>query len=231
MTKKTFKWPPGKEAEFKDWEDNFITTMEIPANLAIIGVPTGAMSILTGLQTTYETKYTAAPPHGKGSKSGNTARKVAKKAFISGAGGIRKTVAQYIRNNNAVSDELKIELGLMPASGKLTPNVERSAATYPAVQVKSNSPGTVTFTFHAPGSPKGSGKEAGMQSCTVVYILGTTAPATPDACTKSLAMQRSPHTEPIGIASSRLSIYGFPFWVDSRGKHRNYEPMFTCIIT
>jgi len=66
------------------------------------------MTTLTGLQTTYEAKYAAAPPHGKGSKSANTARKVAKKAYESGPGGIRKTVAQYIRGNGAVSDELKI---------------------------------------------------------------------------------------------------------------------------
>jgi len=31
--------PPTKEAEFKDWEDNFITTVEIPANLAILVFP------------------------------------------------------------------------------------------------------------------------------------------------------------------------------------------------
>lgn len=231
MTVKPFKWPPTKEAEFHDWEINFITVLEIPVNLAAAGVPTGKMTILTGLQTTYHNKYVLAPPHSRAGKPANTARKTAKKAYLGGAGGLRKTISQYITKNDAVSDELKVALRLKPADIILTANTQRSGVQIPAMQVKSNSPGTVTFIFHAEGSPQGSGKEAGMQSCEVVYIFGTVAPASPDDCTKTLAMQKSPHTEDVGIKNSRLSIYGWPYWKDTRGKKRNYGAMFTCIIT
>ncbi|HEX7415462.1 MAG TPA: hypothetical protein VF411_15585 [Bacteroidia bacterium] len=231
MTVKPFKWPPSKEAEFHDWEINFITVLEIPVNLAAAGVPTGKMTILTGLQSTYHAKYALAPPHSRAGKPANTARKTAKKAYLSGAGGIRKIIAQYIKGNDAVSDELKMQLRLMPADTILTANTQRSGVTIPNMQVKSNSVGTVTFIFHADGSPIGSGKEVGMQRCEAVYCIGTVAPATPDDCNKTLAMQKSPHTEDFGVAKSRQSIYGWPYWVDTRGKKRNYGPMFTCIIT
>src|ERR1035437_5495297 len=139
MNAKKFRWPPTKEAEFHDWEINFITVLEIPANLAAAGVPTGKMTILTGLQTTYHNKYALAPPHGRAGKPANTARKTAKKAYLSGAGGIRKIIAQYIKGNDAVSDELKAQLRLMPADHVLTANTQRSGVTIPNMQVKSNS--------------------------------------------------------------------------------------------
>ncbi|MHB8259020.1 MAG: hypothetical protein ACYDCN_04440 [Bacteroidia bacterium] len=229
-TRKSY-WPPTKEAEFYDWEENFITVLEIPANLAVCGVPPAKMTILTGLQGTYHTKYALAPPHSHAGKPANTARNTAKRAYLSGAGGLRKIIAGYITKNDAVSDELKVQLRLKPADHVLTANTQRSEAKYPVVQAKSNSVGTVTFTFHEVGTPVGSGKEAGMQRCEVVYFIGTTAPATPDDCNKTLGMQKSPHTEDFGIKYSRQSIYGWPYWVDTRGKKRNYGPMFTCIIT
>ncbi|HEX7414065.1 MAG TPA: hypothetical protein VF411_08460 [Bacteroidia bacterium] len=229
-TRKAY-WPPSKEAEFYDWEENLITVIEIPANLTAIGIPAGKMTILTGLQSTYHAKYALAPPHGRAGKPANTARKTAKKAYLSGVGGIRKIIAQYIKGNDAVSDELKAQLRLMPADHVLTANTQRSEAKYPVVQAKSNSVGTVTFIFQEVGAPVGSGKEAGMQRCEAVYFIGTVAPGTPDDCNKTLAMQKSPHTEDFGVKYSRQSIYGWSYWVDTRGKKRNYGPMFTCIIT
>ncbi|HEX7412768.1 MAG TPA: hypothetical protein VF411_01895, partial [Bacteroidia bacterium] len=180
MAKKRTDWVPRPQAQFHLWQGNLITVLFDPANAPIFNIPAGKETALLALKSTYETKYQAAPPFGDATKSGRRGRDDARKAYISGAGGLRKIIAQYVRHNEEVSDTLKLELGIKVASHTHTANTQRAETSYPDVQVKSNSPGTVTFIFHQMGSPKGSGKEEGMHHCLVEYMIGTTEPNSPD---------------------------------------------------
>src|SRR5271163_858001 len=111
MKPKKKDWVPAPMVQFDLWQANFMTILQIAANLVLIGIPTGAnsqLAALLALQATYATAYAAAPPHGNATKSARKTRNDARKAYISGVGGIRKTVAEYIRNNSAVTNALKI---------------------------------------------------------------------------------------------------------------------------
>jgi hypothetical protein len=223
--KKIVDYIPNPELTFFLWEGNFITVAG--ANLAILGIPAAKWNILTALQTTYQNAYVLAPPHGDHKKSDVKARNDARKAFESGPGGIRKTVAQYIAKNDAVTAKLKVQLGLHVADTTLT--MARTAGDCPDVQVKSNTPGTMTFIFKEAGNPKGRGKEAGMHHSLIQFSMGEPAPATADDCIKHIEPQRSPHTETVGNSGKRL--YGFACWVDTRGKKGPWGTIFSAIIT
>jgi hypothetical protein len=231
MAKKKVDWVPHPMIQFNLWQGNLISVLTDPANALIFNIPTAKQTTLLALQNEYETKYNVAPPHGDATKSARQARNDAQKDYISGVGGLRKTVAQYVRNNDLVSDGLKIELGVKVASLSHTPASLRAEVDYPSVQVKSNSPGTVTFTFHSKDSPSTRGKEAGMHHCLIEYIIGNTAPSSPDDCIKHIEPQKSPDTLNVGMAYSGQRIYGYACWVDTRGVKHYWSPVFSCIIT
>lgn len=105
--------------------------------------------------------------------------------------------------------------------------VERTAPEYPDIKVKSNSPGTVTFTYP-------SGIPAGMHHLLVQYIVQAptvAAPASPDACNKHIEIQKSPYTKDLTMLNSGQKLWGFAAWVDTRGVIHNWCPVFSCIIT
>lgn len=237
MAKKKTIWPPKPMVQFDLWQHNFITVLQIPVNLALIGIPTGTgspMAALLALQATYNTAYAAAPPHGNATKSARTTRNDARKAYISGVGGIRKTVAEYIRNNTKVSNALKIELGIIVAALTNSPSTLRAEVDYPNVQVKSNSPGTVTFTIHDKDSPKSTGKPADIHHCLIDYIiqpLATALPTNPDVTNKHFEPQKVITTLNVGMANSGLRLCGFGCWVDGKGVLHYFGPVFNCIIT
>ena len=234
MKTKRKDWVPRPMVQFDLWQANFMTVLQIAANLVLIGMPTAALNALLALQTSYATAYAAAPPHGNATKSARKTRNDARKAYISGAGGIRKTVAEYIRNNSAVSNALKIELGILVAALTSTPATLRAAVDYPNVQLKSNSPGTVTFTIHDKDSPKSNGKPSDIHHCLIDYIiqpLAAALPTSPDGCNKHFEPQKSPVTLNVGMASSGMRLCGFACWVDTKGVLHYFGPVFSCIIT
>lgn len=234
MKTKRKDWVPAPMVQFDLWQANFMTVLQVAANLVLIGMPTAALNALLALQTAYASAYSAAPPHGNTTKSARKARNDARKAYISGPGGIRKTVAEYIRHNSKVTNELKIELGTVVADLVPTPASLRAAVDYPSVQVKSNSPGTVTFTIHDKDSPKSTGKPANIHHALIDYIiqpLATPLPTSPDMCTKHFEPQKSPVTLNVGMANSGLRFCGFACWVDTKGVLHYFSPVFSCIIT
>src|ERR1039457_4302423 len=126
MAKKRTDWVPRPQAQFHLWQGNLIAVLFDPVNASIFNIPTGKKTALLALQSTYETKYQAAPPFGDATKSGRRARYDAAKAYISGAGGLRKIVAQYVSYNEEVSDELKMELGIKVADTTHSANTQRA---------------------------------------------------------------------------------------------------------
>ena len=235
--KKYTDWVPHPMVQFDLWQANFMTVLQIVANLTLIGIPTGAnsqLAALLALQATYASAYAAAPPHGNATKSARKTRNDARKAYISGVGGIRKTVAEYIRNNSAITNALKIELGVIVATLAHTPSTLRAEVDYPNVQVKSNSPGTVTFTIHDKDSPKSTGKPADIHHALIDYIIQAAnlpLPASPDACNKHFEPQKMITTLNVGMASSGMRLCGFACWVDTKGVLHYFGPVFSCIIT
>ena len=111
--------------------------------------------------------------------------------------------------------------------------VEREMADYPSVAAKSNSPGTVTFTFGEMGS-KSHGIPAGMHHCLIQYITTAangTAPTGEDACTKHVEAQKSPYTKDLTRELSGQKLWGFAAWSIPRGVIHAWSPVFSCIIT
>ncbi|MFH1004025.1 MAG: hypothetical protein V1781_00770 [Bacteroidota bacterium] len=223
--KKQIDYIPNAEVQFYLWQGVFMSVAG--ANLALLGIPSAKWTFLQGLQTTYQNAYVLAPPHGDHKKSDVTARNVARKNYESGIGGIRKIVAQYIAKNDAVSDKLKVQLGLHVEDTILTE--ARVAEDVPDIQLKSNSPGMMTFIFREAGNPKGRGKEAGMHHCLIQFSIGEPPPATADNCTKHIEAQRSPHTE--YVSNSQKRLYGFACWVDTRGHKGPWSDVFSAVIT
>jgi hypothetical protein len=234
MKAKKTPWVPKPMVQFDLWQANFMTVLQIAANMALIGMPTAALNALLALQATYATAYAAAPPHGNATKSGRKTRNDARIAYISGAGGIRKTVAEYIRNNSAVSNALKIQLGLVAPALTNSPTTLRAEVDYPNVQVKSNSPGTVTFTIHDKDSPKSTGKPDNIHHALVEYIIQAAnlpLPTSPDGCNKHFEPQKMITTLNVGMANSGMRLCGFACWVDTKGVLHYFGPVFSCIIT
>ena len=238
--KKRADWIPPQVLRFWLWQANFMSEIQNPAIAPLTGIPTGAgskMANLLTLQSNYVSAYNAAPPFTHAGKALNTARNKASKLYKAA---IRQVTAQYIRYNDALSDLQKEQIGLPitvnTGTGKhtITPDiVEREMANYPAISAKSNSPGTVTFTFGEMDS-KSHGIPAGMHHCLIQYITTAAngaAPAGEDACTKHIEAQKSPYTQDVTRELSGQKLWGFAAWVDTRGVIHTWSPVFSCIIT
>ena len=238
--KKKADWIPDQLLRFWLWQANFMTEIQSAAIAALTGIPTGVgskMANLLTLQSNYVTAYNAAPPHEHPGKTLITARNKASKLYKSA---IRSVTAQYIRHNDALSDLQKEQIGLPitvnTGSGThslQTSIVQREKANYPAVSAKSNSPGTVTFTFGEMDS-KSHGIPAGMHHCLIQFITtaaNAAAPTGEDACTKHIEAQKSPYTQDVSRELSGQKLWGFAAWVDTRGVIHTWSPVFSCIIT
>ncbi|MHB8260949.1 MAG: hypothetical protein ACYDCN_06980 [Bacteroidia bacterium] len=111
--------------------------------------------------------------------------------------------------------------------------IERVMADYPSIAAKSNSVGTVTFTFGELGS-KSHGIPAGMHHILIQFIttaVNVAAPTGEDACNKHIEAQKSPFTKDLSRELSGQKLWGFAAWVDTRGVIHSWSPVFSCIIT
>jgi len=234
MSKKYKDWVPEPESQFNLWQGNFITQLQDPAINTIANIPPAKMTVLLDLQADYEAAFAVCPPHTFGGKSLNTARRDAKKAYISGEGGIRKIAAQYLRHNEELSVLQRVEIGLTLIKNTRTLVTPGSEPDVPLISAKSNSVGTVTFTFSEGGNTKSRAIPADMHHCMVQYII-TAANAEPpsgeDACNKHVEMQKSPYTIDVKRQNAGNRLWGFAAWVDTRGVIRNWSAVFSCIIT
>lgn len=232
--KKKADWLPIQLLRFWLWQSTFMTEIQDSVIGPLTGIPTGTGSKLANLlllQSAYVTAYNNAPPHSGADKLLIKARNDASKAYKKG---IRAITAQYLRHNDALSDLQKGQIGIIPpvmggTGTHSTPTeiTERMAPEFPDIKVKSNSPGTVTFTYL-------NGIPAGMHHLLVQYIIQpptVAAPASPDACTKHIEIQKSPYTKDLTMLNSGNKLWGFAAWVDTRGVIHNWCPVFSCIIT
>jgi hypothetical protein len=238
--KKPTDWIPTQLLRFFLWQATFMTEIQDSVIGPLTGIPTGTgskLAALLSLQSAYVAAYTLAPPHMRPGTALIKARNKAAKLFKSG---IRQITAQYIRNNDALTDYQKELIGLPitahTGTGTHTTTtsiVEREAPDYPAIVAKSNSPGTVTFSFGELGSTS-HGVEAGMHHILIQYIItaaNAAAPTGEDVCTKHLEPQKSPFTKDLTRESSGQKLWGFAAWVDTRGVIHTWSPVFFCIIT
>jgi hypothetical protein len=239
--KKKSDWVPRQLLRFNLWQETFMMGIQDPIIEPLTGIPTGTgskMASLLALQAAYVAAYNAAPPYTYPGRSLIAGRNTAEKLFKSS---IRSITAQYIRNNDALSNYQKQVIGLpitaTTGTGKHTTTtaiVERIAPEYPSIDAKSNSVGTVTFTFHELGNTKSRGIPAGMHHCLIQYIItaaNATAPTGEDVCNKHLEAQKSPFTKDVSRELSGQKLWGFAAWVDTRGVIHSWSPMFSCIIT
>ncbi len=220
---------------------NLLTEIQDSVIGPLIGIPTGTgskMAALLSLQSVYVAAYNNAPPHTHPGKALITARNKATKLFKSS---IRSITAQYIRHNDALTDLQKEQIGLLitvttgtGAHTTQTSIVERTAPEYPSIEAKSNSVGTVTFTFKELGNPQSRGIPAGMHHILIQYIITAANAATPtgeDVCNKHLEAQKSPFTKDVSRETSGQKLWGFAAWVDTRGVIHTWSPVFSYIIT
>ncbi len=238
--KKRPDWIPAQLLRFFLWQATFMTEIQDSVIGPLTGIPTGTgskLAALLSLQSAYVAAYGLAPPHTHPGKALITARNKASKLFKSS---IRQITAQYIRHNDALTDLQKEQIGL-PITINTGTNVhtistsivEREMPDYPAISVKSNSPGTVTFTFGELGT-KSQGVEAGMHHILIQYIItaaNAAAPTGEDVCNKHLEAQKSPFTKDVARETAGQKLWGFAAWVDTRGVIHTWSPVFSCIIT
>ncbi len=239
--KKPTDWIPIQLLRFWLWQATFMTEIQDSVIGPLTGIPTGTgskLAALLSLQSAYVAAYNLAPPHTHPGKALITARNKAAKLFKSS---IRSITAQYIRHNDALTDYQKEQIGL-PITVNTGTNVHTTSTTivqrevpdYPAIVAKSNSVGTVTFTFGELGNAKSRGIPAGMHHCLIQYIVtaaNAAAPTGEDVCTKHVEAQKSPFTVDLTRELSGQKLWGFAAWVDTRGVIHTWSPVFSCIIT
>src|ERR1017187_1514963 len=175
--KKKVSWIPKQLLRFWLWQATFMTEIQDAVIRPLRGIPTGTgskMAALLSLQSAYVAAYNLAPPHMRADTKLITARNKAEKLFKSG---IRQITSQYIRSNDSLTDLQKQQIGLpitantgTGAHSIQTSIVERTAPDYPAISAKSNSPGTVTFSFGELGSTS-HGVAAGFHHILIQYII------------------------------------------------------------
>jgi hypothetical protein len=160
---------PRNEEDFNDWQENWIPKMV--AKATAWGIPDLVKDENTEAQDDWAPKYAAGKDEADPTSSQRKAKNDSRKAYIKI---IRKTVKQYIANNDVVTNTDKVSLRIT------VPDTIRTRVSVPDHAPK----GTVKKIDHLfqelrivdPETPTSKAKPEGVARINVYRYIGTTAP-------------------------------------------------------
>lgn len=176
---------PAADAAFSTWLSNFATL--IAANPTNYGLEAGDATAITGRNTAFQAAYTAAT-----NPSTRTAPTVAAKDVARAqAEATCRPYAITIRNNGAVSDALKVGVGVTVP--KLTPTPVPAPTSAPTLTLVALTPGVLTFGYADTSAPVGKSKPAGVITMVVWRLADKASPGDPDVWEWAAEVTKSPN--------------------------------------
>ena len=175
---------PQADSSFNSWFQNFKTL--INAAPTDYGLVAGDATAINGQWTSWNAAYQVTLVPATRTSPAIAAKDVAR----ANAESIIRPYAMQIRNNSAVSDSLKVGLGLtiVPTSGTPVP----PPTTFPNASLRLATPLVSTLTYQDSDATSGKAKPYGCVGVELVATVGTSPAVDPDVALPKAIVTKSP---------------------------------------
>jgi hypothetical protein len=217
---------PRKNLEFFNWQDNFMT--KVAANLLPWAISNPDFVIVQALQTPYVPAFNKIKNKQSATQNDHVAHDSLKADYEAG---IRVFVKQWITGNTKITDSQANELGVPKRDTILTPRPKIN--TSPFTKGTSEDGANILYVCRVDADSTRSSRHADADGVELVYIVGTTPPANPAGCNKSVISTKSRFYVQHDIADTGKKVFGYLRWknVSDSSKSGPWSTLLTTTIT
>lgn len=207
---------PSKESELDPFAINFATL--ITANPTNYGLVAGDATAIDDAVDDWHLAYQTATNPGTRTKATIQTKNEMKAIMLS----VIRGYAAQIRANRAVSDALKIGLGLhIPDT---TPTPIPAPASYPVLTIDSFNMGTLQLTAADQFQPDRKAKPAGTAGLLLFSTVGTEPAAAPTDVDFNAFLTRTRYSNTFNSADSGKYVTYFGRWTNGKGELGPWSP-------
>lgn len=213
---------PRSDAEFNIWQGNLLVLVD--TNTAVWGILAADVTALKTKQTAWITAFTKASNKQNRSAADVRAKDDAREPYEKG---LRSFIAQWLANNNKVTDSDRERMDITVKSGTRTP-----------VAIPVSMPvATVDFSvrqqhslFFVDSATNGKAKPDGVQGCEVWMKNGGEAPKT-DADFSYVGIDtKSPYVISFSVSDIGKTVYYRMRWINKRGQTGPWSSTISAIV-
>jgi len=214
---------PKSDADMNVWQGNMVEIVE--TNLIAWGILTEDFTVLKAKQSTWTTDYAKAS-----NKQNRTAADVLAKdeAYNNYVGVIRPFVAQWLANNNKVTDSDRTRMGLTVKSGTRTAVAKPTTCPVGTVDFSVRRQHTINFSDEA--SPRSKAKPEGVHGCEIYMKLDGDAPKEVSEMTYVATDTATPYVLTFDGAKTGKTIYYWLRWVNTRGECGPWSSTMSAMV-
>lgn len=201
---------PNKDSEYALWAENFASSIQ--ANPLLYGLSSGDATTISQVNSTFQSAYSVATDPATRTSPAVQAKTNARNAATE----VFRMYAQRIRNDVAVSDEAKLDLGinLKPVGGG-TPVPE--PVTNPELDLVYQTPGVIQLTYQDSSGGPSKRKPSGVVACELWIAIGDEHAVSSDQTKYAGAFTKSPMALEMKPEDSGKKITIYARWATASG--------------
>ena len=217
---------PGPDDQFYQWQDDLLDTIQ--PSVAAWGILPADFTDLQAKQTVYDPLYQAITNEGTRTRADVTAHRNGRKTYEKA---IRKFVAKWLAKNDLVTADDREELQItIPDEIKTArPKIE----TTPNIKMKSQEGARITVECRVEADSSRASMHPDCDELEAYFIIGTTAPASPNACNRIHTSSKAKLIIELDIADAGKRIYIYFRWKNKTDKNKNgpWTQLFSAVIS
>ena len=202
---------PGSDLEFDKWQDGLVKTCDLKA--IPFGIPEDGLTKVKTLQTNWVIAFSKASNKQNRTAADVTAKDVARYDYEKA---IRPFVAQWLSNNDKVSDSDRTMMGLTVKTGTRKPTP--APTTCPVGSIDFSVRHQHTIRYYDEASAHSNAKPAGVHGCEIYMKVGGDAPKDASELDYQVTCTASPYTVKFDGAKTGITVYYWLRWVNTRGE-------------
>ena len=202
---------PGSDAEFDIWQECLVDNAE--QNKTLWGISEDGLTKVKSLQTNWVSAFSKAS-----NKQNRTAANVTAKddARYDYEKAIRPFVAQWLSNNEKVTDSDRTRMGLTVKTGTRT--LTPAPTTSPVGTIDFSVRLQHTIRYYDEASAHSNAKPAGVHGCEIYMKVDGDAPKDASELTYVATCTAAPYTVKFDGSKSGKTVYYWLRWVNTRGE-------------
>ena len=202
---------PGSDAEFNIWQECLVDNAE--QNKTTWGISVDGLAKVKTLQTDWVSAFSKASNKQNRTAADVTAKDDARYQYEKA---IRPFVAQWLSNNDKVTDSDRTRMGLTVRTGTRT--LTPAPTTSPVGTVDFSVRQQHTLRYYDEASAHSNAKPAGVHGCEIYMKVDGDAPKDASELSYVATCTAAPYTVKFDGAKAGKSVYYWLRWVNTRGE-------------
>ena len=214
---------PGSDGEFNLWQDGFVKNTEL--NLLPWGIPEDSLAKVKLLQTNWVSAFSKAS-----NKQNRTAADVTAKddARYNYEKAIRPFVAQWLSNNDKVTDSDRTRMGLTVKTGTRTPTP--APTTSPVGTIDFSVRQQHSIRYYDEASAHSNAKPVGVHGCEIYMKVDGDVPKDASELTYVGTCTASPYTVKFDGSKAGKTVYYWLRWVNTHGESGPWSITLSAMV-